>query len=72
MNTVDSLFTHHKPLPIDALVATTKAALVWLLEQAAITDDIHLFNRKLRKWQDYYNYHRPRARSTAERRANAS
>ncbi len=24
-----------------------------------ITDDIHLFNQKLREWEDYYNYHRP-------------
>jgi hypothetical protein len=24
-----------------------------------ITDDIHLFNEKLREWEDYYNYHRP-------------
>ena len=23
------------------------------------TDDIHLFNEKLREWEDYYNYHRP-------------
>ena len=22
-------------------------------------DDIHLFNAKLREWEDYYNYHRP-------------
>jgi len=21
--------------------------------------DIHLFNEKLREWEDYYNYHRP-------------
>ena len=25
----------------------------------SITDDIHLFNEKLREWEDYYNYHRP-------------
>ena len=24
-----------------------------------MTDDIHLFNEKLREWEDYYNYHRP-------------
>ena len=24
-----------------------------------IADDIHLFNEKLREWEDYYNYHRP-------------
>ena len=24
-----------------------------------IADDIHLFNDKLREWEDYYNYHRP-------------
>jgi hypothetical protein len=27
--------------------------------QDGITDDIHLFNTKLREWEDYYNYHRP-------------
>jgi transposase InsO family protein len=30
-----------------------------LLDKGGITDDIHLFNEKLRKWEDYYNYHRP-------------
>jgi len=30
-----------------------------LLDQNGITDDIHLFNEKLREWEDYYNYHRP-------------
>jgi transposase InsO family protein len=30
-----------------------------LLDQNGITDDIHLFNEKLRDWEDYYNYHRP-------------
>ncbi len=30
-----------------------------LLDKAGITDDIHLFNEKLREWEDYYNYHRP-------------
>lgn len=30
-----------------------------LLDQNGITDDIHLFNTKLREWEDYYNYHRP-------------
>ena len=24
-----------------------------------IRDDIHLFNDKLREWEDYYNFHRP-------------
>jgi hypothetical protein len=27
------------------------------LDQGGITDDIHLFNEKLREWEDYYNYH---------------
>jgi hypothetical protein len=31
-----------------------------LLDQDGIADDIHLFNDKLREWEDYYNYHRPR------------
>ena len=30
-----------------------------LLDQNGISDDIHLFNKKLREWEDYYNYHRP-------------
>src|SRR5215471_3581542 len=30
-----------------------------LLDQSGVTDDIHLFNEKLREWEDYYNYHRP-------------
>jgi transposase InsO family protein len=30
-----------------------------LLDADGITDDIHLFNDKLREWEDYYNYHRP-------------
>ncbi len=30
-----------------------------LLDKGGITDDIHLFNKKLREWEDYYNYHRP-------------
>jgi transposase InsO family protein len=30
-----------------------------LLDKDGITDDIHLFNEKLRQWEDYYNYHRP-------------
>lgn len=30
-----------------------------LLDQDGVSDDIHLFNEKLREWEDYYNYHRP-------------
>lgn len=30
-----------------------------LLDRGDVTDDIHLFNDKLREWEDYYNYHRP-------------
>jgi len=30
-----------------------------LLDKDGITDDIHLFNEKLREWENYYNYHRP-------------
>jgi transposase InsO family protein len=30
-----------------------------LLDADGISDDIHLFNDKLREWEDYYNYHRP-------------
>ena len=30
-----------------------------MLDQNGTSDDIHLFNEKLREWEDYYNYHRP-------------
>ena len=30
-----------------------------LIDQGGISEDIHLFNEKLREWEDYYNYHRP-------------
>ena len=30
-----------------------------LLDKGGVTDDIHLFNEKLREWENYYNYHRP-------------
>jgi transposase InsO family protein len=30
-----------------------------LLDTAGISDDIRLFNAKLREWENYYNYHRP-------------
>lgn len=30
-----------------------------LLDKDGIAYDIHLFNDKLREWEDYYNYHRP-------------
>jgi transposase InsO family protein len=34
-------------------------AFYQLLDQGGVADDIHLFNHKLREWEDYYNYHRP-------------
>lgn len=30
-----------------------------LLDKNGISDDIRLFNEKLREWENYYNYHRP-------------
>ncbi len=30
-----------------------------LLDKDGVSDDIHLFNTKLREWEKYYNYHRP-------------
>lgn len=30
-----------------------------LLDKKGVSDDIHLFNDKLREWENYYNYHRP-------------
>jgi len=43
-----------------------------LLDADGITDDIHLFNDKLREWEDYYNYHRPMERSVGKPRTNVS
>jgi transposase InsO family protein len=33
-----------------------------LLDKNGISDDIRLFNDKLREWENYYNYHRPHSR----------
>ena len=30
-----------------------------LVDKDGVAEDIHLFNEKLREWEDYYNYHRP-------------
>jgi transposase InsO family protein len=30
-----------------------------LLDRQGMSVDIHLFNDKLREWEDYYNCHRP-------------
>jgi transposase InsO family protein len=30
-----------------------------LIDQNGISDDIRLFNEKVREWEDYYDYHRP-------------
>ena len=30
-----------------------------LLDRDGVSDDIRLYNAKLREWEDYYNYHRP-------------
>ena len=29
------------------------------MDKKGVTDDIHLFNDRLREWENYYNYHRP-------------
>ena len=47
--------------PVPAGNQTSAQAIYQLLDQDGITDDIHLFNEKLREWEDYYNYHRPHA-----------
>ena len=39
-----------------------------LLDQDGITDDIHLFNEKLREWEDYHNCRT--ARRTDKRRSS--
>ena len=30
-----------------------------LLDKDGVSDDIHIFNKKLREWENYYNHHRP-------------
>jgi transposase InsO family protein len=30
-----------------------------LLDKDGVSDDIRLYNQKLREWENYYNYHRP-------------
>jgi hypothetical protein len=30
-----------------------------LLDKDGISDDVHLFNKKLREWENYYNHNRP-------------
>ncbi len=30
-----------------------------LLDKGGIREDIHLYNDKLREWEDYYNFNRP-------------
>jgi hypothetical protein len=41
-----------------------------LLDRDGISDDIHLFNDKLREWEDYYNYHRPHGALRGQTRTN--
>ncbi len=41
-----------------------------LLDKDGITDDIYLFNAKLKEWEDYYNYHRPHGPWRARPRMN--
>jgi hypothetical protein len=41
-----------------------------LLDRDGIFDDIHLFNQKLREWEDYYNYHRPHGHSVIKPHTN--
>lgn len=43
----------------DACKPTSAIRFVDEVIQTGITDDIHLFNEKLREREDYYNYHRP-------------
>jgi len=31
-------------------------ATPFLLNRDGVSDDIHLFNQKLREWEDYYKY----------------
>ena len=43
-----------------------------LLDKNGVADDIHLFNEKLREWEDYYNYHRPHGALDGQTRTNDS
>lgn len=43
-----------------------------LLDKGGITDDIHLFNEKLREWEDSTSYHRRMEPSMAKPRTNGS
>ena len=40
--------------------------------QDGITDDIHLFDKKLREWEEYYIYHRPHGALDGQQRTSAS
>lgn len=40
------------------------------LDRDGITDDIQLFNEKLREWDAYYNYHRPHGGLDGQTRTN--
>ena len=40
-------------------IAWTTRSSISSSTRTASRDDIHLFNEKLREWEDYYNYHRP-------------
>ena len=43
-----------------------------LLDKDGISDDIHLFNEKLREWENYYNYHRPHGALDGQTHTSAS
>ena len=40
-------------------INTKRTAACRRSDKGGITHDIHLFNDKLREWENFYNYHRP-------------
>jgi transposase InsO family protein len=44
---------------LNAHTASMNSSFISPWTKDGIADDIHLYNHKLREWEDYYNYHRP-------------
>ena len=51
---------HHMRQEFPAFFSVTRQQEFYqLIDQGGVSDNIHLFNEKLREWEDYYNYDRP-------------
>jgi hypothetical protein len=57
--TVGLIWTPHLNGKVERSDRVDEQEFCQLLDKGGIADDIHLFNEKLREWEDYYNYHRP-------------